>query len=205
MEYKVIYGEYLDSSYVGDKLYAIDCAVYEEKYWGVPENMVARFERNKKSFVVIEDTPGHPVGYIGFLLTGDALWNDIIKDGDTIRDDDIRPDELLDKFEGDDNKLFVISVVILPDHRGREAVSILTDGFIDYLNKIQEEDNCKITAITGTAVSEDGQKFLKRLNFRFYREVGDLGDNPEDKDIVFLCDGDGIKRLLDHELNLKKK
>ncbi|SCW61276.1 hypothetical protein SAMN02910456_02165 [Ruminococcaceae bacterium YRB3002] len=201
MNYRVITGEDIDRSYIA-KLYKIDCTVYEEKYWGELVNMERRYVRNRKSFVIIEDVPGHPVGYINFLLTNDELWEEIVETGDIIRDDDIAPEELREKFEGEDNNLFIISVVILPDYRGKEAASALTDGFIKYLNKIQKEDDCKIKAISGTAVSEDGQKFLRRLNFRCVREVKDLEEGSA-PDLVFVCDGDYLENLLKGKIYIK--
>ena len=54
MTYTVLYGEDVDVPFL-DRLVAVDHACYEPAYWGDPANTVARYERNRRSFVFVVD------------------------------------------------------------------------------------------------------------------------------------------------------
>lgn len=202
--FRVKTGEEFDESYLS-KIYEIDKTVYEKRYWGVLENMVARYRAENRTFVCIEDTAtGDVAGYINFFPVEEKLWKDITETGAVLRDDDIRGDEICpfkqkytdkDVEEGRGYNLFIISVAILPKYRKhKEAVITLTTGFRKYLCKLNDE-GYKIHGISGTAVSDDGMKFMRERYFYLKREVEDIEEGGTDR--VFVCDGELLEMFLD--------
>ncbi len=194
MAYQVLYGEELGVDFL-PQIMDIDCACYSAEYAGELENMVVRYEKNPKSFVCVTDG-GRAIGYINFFPVVPALWEEIVETGMRIRDDDITPEEVADYSTEHENNLFIISVLILPEYRSdRRVIKLLSDSFISYLNRLEAE-GFPIGAISGTAVSEDGEKFLRTRMFRLYREI-------EQHNKVYLCDGIYLKKLLKNELYFK--
>lgn len=175
------------------KIMEIDALCYEAQYVGELRRMEARYERNPRSFVCITD--GETIaGYINFFPTQPALWKEITQTGMTIRDDDIEPSEIAD-YTAEENNLFIISVAIRPEYRGKQAITALTDAFIDYLNQLESE-GFPIKGISATAVSLDGMRFLSSRMFGLYREIE--GGNK-----VYLCKGDYLRCLLKGNLYFK--
>ena len=83
--YGVLRGENMNVSHLRQVM-AIDKIVYgaiDEGFVGTLENMILRFERNRKSFVCITDTDKHTglstiVGYINFFPVCDKLFDQIV-------------------------------------------------------------------------------------------------------------------------------
>ena len=200
--YRVLTGEEFDESFL-EQVMEIDRDVYEPQFVGELENMVERYRRNRRTFVCVMD--GEKLaGYINFFPCTRPLWDDIVKYSPDIRDDDIRGDEIADYVpaspdaKGDEpqNNLFIISVAIAQAYRSDKRVVItLTNGWIDYLNRLDEE-GLGIHAIAATAVSEDGRKFLRSRMFHLYRQISH-------GDCVYLCDGDYLRKLKDGDLYFK--
>lgn len=194
MNYSLLTGEMFEEDFL-ENVMAADRVVYESEYQGVLENMVARYRKNRRTFVCVMDGD-HLAGYINFFPMTEALYQDIVFDSQQIRDDDITPEEV-DIYRNDaPNRLFIISVVILPQYRKtKEAIVALTDGFIDYLNRLQEEGYA-VESIYGTAVSEDGLKALRNLLFVQKRTL-------EDGNILLECKEHYLEKLLRKELYFK--
>lgn len=194
MGYHILTGEEFDESFLSNVM-DVDRACYEEEYVGELANMVARYRKNPRTFVCVMDQD-QLAGYINFFPVTLGLWEEIVEEGMRIRDDDITPEELADYSDTEKNYLFIISVAVRPEYRNdRAVVSMLTDGFIDYLNRLQAE-KLEIGGIAGTAVSEDGQKFLSSRMFSLYREI-------EDGNKVYLCEGMYLEELLKKKLYFK--
>ena len=243
MTYKVLKGEDMDRSYL-DKVFALDKKVYGpigekagEDFVGTIENMVARFNHNNRTFVCLmkEDTL---VGYINFFPVTDKVWEDIVtgprKDSEgnpliieegheLIWDDDLGPNEILPDYLPDTiengevvkhNNLFIISVVIDAEFRGKEAITQLTAAFVDYLNDL-EKKGFGINAISAYAVSSDGEKFLRERMFGIkryivphpFRITSDRADaEKEDSvEVVYLTEGVYLRYLLEHPNMLYRK
>lgn len=194
MAYQVLYGEELGVDFL-PQIMDIDCTCYSAEYAGELGKMVARYEKNPKSFVCVTDE-GKAIGYINFFPVQPALWEEIIETGMHIRDDDITPEEVADYSKEHENRLFILSVVILPAYRDdRSVIQLLSDSFVEYLNRLESE-GFPIGAISGTAVSGDGEKFLRTRLFQLYREI-------EKQNKVYLCDGIYLRKLLKNELYYK--
>lgn len=196
MSLQVINGEDFTLDFL-EKIMSIDRVVYKGEYVGELINMQARYKKNPRSFVCVMD--GERVaGYINFFPVVQSLWEEITETGMKIRDDDICPDEVADYEMGDNavNNLFIISIAIHPDYQNnKNTIIALTDAWIAYLNKLRSE-GFPITAISATAVSEDGKKFLSSHLFCMTREI-------EDGNIVYVCEGSRLAKLLDGDLYFK--
>ena len=195
MNFKLQYGEDFDENYL-KRIMEIDEIVYEEDgYVGELKNMVARYLVDPRQFVCIEDTEsGRLAGYINFIPCTKALYEDIRYQSEHIRDDDIRPQEL-EPLKQTGNDLFIISIALHPDFKDTDAIKDLSNGWIDYLNRL-ETSGYPITSITATAVSPDGRKALHRMQFEQERIL------REDGNIVYVCEGQNLQKLKKKELRL---
>ena len=198
MEYKILTGEGINEDFL-EKIMEVDRECYAKEYVGELANMQVRYRKNKQSFVCVMD--GDLVaGYINFFPVVDSLWEDIVDTGMHIRDDDITADEVVEFCKGEDHNLYILSVVIREQYRGKKqgqkpVVKILTDAFIDYLNKLQS-DGYAINAIAATAVSDGGKKFLRNCMFGERRKL-------TDGNIVYVCEDEYLEKLLSNKLYFK--
>ena len=92
MNYSLLTGEMFEEDFL-ENVMAADRVVYESEYQGVLENMVARYRKNRRTFVCVMDGD-HLAGYINFFPMTEALYQDIVFDSQQIRDDDITPEEV---------------------------------------------------------------------------------------------------------------
>ena len=200
MTFKVLKGEDMNRSHL-DKVFALDTKVYGaigekagEDFVGTIDNMVVRFNYNKRTFVCLLDNDDNIAGYINFVPVTDAVNDDILNgprkdtngnpllsdDGhEVIWDDDLGPDEVLPEYiknteeNGDvikHNNLFIISVVIDEAYRGKEAVTQLTDAFAEYLNNL-EKKGYGINSVSAVAITSAGEKFLRGRMFGIRRFI----------------------------------
>lgn len=173
----------------------IDQECYTGEYVGEISNMIDRYQKNNKSFVcvLVEDKV---IVYINFFAVRDALWEEIIRDGDVIRDDDIKPYEMAD-YQKEGNRLYILSIAITEKYRDqKQVIKLLTDNFIKYLNELNS--TYKIEAIAGVAVSADGRKYLSNCRFSKVRKL-------KDGNVVFVCDTDSLEKLLMNDLKFTAK
>lgn len=189
MDFKVVFGGDFDETLL-ESIMDVDRECYEGEYVGELKNMIARYREIQESFVCIldEDTV---VGYINFFPVCDELWDDIISKGNIIRDDDIEPFEMM-QYKEHGNHLYILSVAIKEKYRDQKfLVKLLTDSFIEYLNRLN--NTYKIDAIAGTAVSQDGKKYLRGCRFNEVRRLSD-------GNVVYVCEGTNLKRFLSNDL-----
>ncbi len=194
MQFKVLTGWEFDTDFL-PKIMELDRIVYSAEYAGELENMVARYQANRDSFVcVMDEEHGRLAGYINFFPCTEALYQDILYQTSVIRDDDIRADEIA-QYDTETNHLFVISIALHPDYRGGEAIAVLSDAWIAHLNRIQEA-GYPITDLSAIAVSQDGRKALRNYLFTVERKL-------DDGNIVYLCQERFLEKLLSHDLYFK--
>lgn len=194
MSFTVRFGEEVDAAYL-DKLVPVDQACYSEEYWGDPQKTVDRYLKNRRSFVFVEDDEtGRLAGYINFFPCEEGLYLDNLERCPVIRDDDILPEEVA-PYRTDANHLFVISLAVHPDYQGTEVIKLLSNGWVEYLNRLESE-GLPITDIMGTAVSPHGKKALANYLFREVRTL-------EDGNTVYICDGKLLRHLLAGQLEVR--
>ena len=91
--------------------------------------------------------------------------------------------------------MFVISLAVHPDYQGTEVIKLLSNGWVEYLNRLEAE-GLPITDIMGTAVSPHGKKALANYLFREVRTL-------EDGNTVYICDGKLLRHLLAGQLEVR--
>lgn len=176
-------------------VYEIEKKTYSAELCGILENQIARYEFENDSFLLVYDGDAL-VGYVNFLLLSDTLFEQMKdKSRHEMRDDDISPSELCHWRRDSLNHLFIISVVVIPEYRGGEAVKMLGNGLLEYIRE-KENAGYPIGSISGSAVSDGGSNFMKRFRGVFHKEV-DGGY------LYFLSEEKNIRELISNGLLLK--
>lgn len=179
-----------------EQVFAIDVMTYSPELCGDIENMYKRYERCKDTFLLLYDDD-YLAGYVCFLPIGASLYTQLNDPQDrAMRDDDISPKEMSSWRRGALNHLFILSVVIQPDYRDGKAIRILTDGLLDYLRE-KEREGYLIGSIAGSAVSEGGVNFVRRLHATYLKEL-DGGY------LYYVANREQVKELLQNGLALQK-
>ncbi len=195
MEFRILTGEDFDETYLS-KVLEIDEMVYAEAgYVGELKNIIARYQAEPRQFVCLEEVDTNRLaGYINFLPCSVNLYEDIRYQSQHIRDDDITPEELVPLHKGDQH-IYLASIALHPDYKDTGAIKELTNHWIDYLNQLLEQGYA-IKSLTATAVSPDGRRALHRMQFEEERIL------KEDGNILYVCEGDHLHKLLNKELRL---
>ena len=144
----------------------LDSLAYNEDMQGTYDSISNRFKKNKESYILAYDNK-KLIGYICFFPISDELYNEMLV-SDTMKDDDISPDDIVSYKEGKKHNIFIISIVIDPSYRDKEAIKLITNEFIKFIKEKNENDYI-IDKVLGTTVSDDGFKFATRLNFKVYK------------------------------------
>ena len=153
-----------------DDVFELDKQVYPAALCGKKENLQSRFEKNNDTFILAYDGD-RLVGYINLFPISQKLDNELCsKSNDRMRDDDITPQEVAVWQTEKENNVFIISVVISPDYRNGEAIILLGNGLLSFLRE-KEAKGYKIASISGSAVSNGGEKFLKRFRARLVKPL----------------------------------
>ncbi|HHU60204.1 TPA: hypothetical protein GXZ34_04735 [bacterium] len=102
------------------------------------------------------------VGYINFI----ALTKEAYQKFKTaqIRDTDLTSKDILPFVADKENYCLFMSIVIHPNFRNGDAVKILTKAWQYKLQQL-EKKGVKIKSILADCVSEDGERYIKRLGF----------------------------------------
>lgn len=144
----------------------LDSLAYNEDMQGTYDSINNRFKKNKDSYILAYDNK-KLVGYICFFPISDELYSEMLI-SDTMKDDDISPDDIVSYKKGKKHNIFIISIVINPSYRDKEAIKLITNEFIKFIKEKNENDYI-IDKVLGTTVSDDGFKFATRLNFKVYK------------------------------------
>lgn len=177
-----------------EKVMELDRIVYSPEYAGELQNMEARYEANRDSFIcIVDEEQDRLAGYINYFPCTDALCRSI-ETTSVIRDDDISAEEVAPYVKGE-NRLFVISIAVHPDYRDRNVIIRLSDAWIAHLNELSMQ-GYKTAGISAIAVSEDGRKALRNYMFTIDRIL-------DDNNVVYVCQGKALEKLLSHDLYFK--
>lgn len=192
LEYKT--GLTADNGFLDD-VFAIDKQVYSPTLCGDIENLYKRYLKCPDSYILAY-FKDRLVGYVTIFPVGDELFAQM--NGPNfrkMRDDDIMPSELEDWRTDAYNNLFILSVAIIPGYRGGETVKFLGNRLLEFLRD-KEKNGYKIGSIAGSAVSDGGERFIRRLH----------GDYVKDLDHGYrylFADRKNIEELLKNGLLLK--
>ena len=116
----------------------LDSLAYNEDMQGTYDSISNRFKKNKESYILAYDNK-KLIGYICFFPISDELYSEMLI-SDTMKDDDISPDDIVSYKEGKKHNIFIISIVIDPSYRDKEAIKLITNEFIKFIKEKNEND-----------------------------------------------------------------
>ena len=157
----VKYTEKFDIKLIDDIL-EIDSKVYPKQLQGTFEEIYDRFKVNLNMFILLYDGI-KLIGYLCLFPIKYELYENIIND-DKLFDSNISG-ELLEEYKPFNTyKTYLISAVIVPEYQGKGLSKYLINGFYQFLlNK--KKKNILFSSALSTAVTTDGEKMLKKMNF----------------------------------------
>ena len=173
-----------------EEIIQLDNKFYKEEYTWSDEYQKAVYERNKDSFIAVTND-NKLVGYLNFLNISDNVYNQMLKSNVIIDEYDLK--DIMPFTEN--NNILICSIVIDKEYQNTGVVKYLTDGLLARLKEL-EKNNYHIKTLSGTAVSEDGQKLLKILGLT---DIKLLDDNNH----LFINDKDVVKNM-ENSINILK-
>lgn len=178
-----------------DDVYEIDKQVYSPVLCGDIKNLYKRYKKCPDSYVLLYFMD-RLVGYISVLNMGDELYNQMNDPSyHGMRDDDIMPEELDDWKKDEMNHLFILSVAIIPGYRDGNVIKVLGNKFLEFLRD-KENNGYKIGSLAGSAVSDGGERFLRRFRGEYIKDL-------EHGYRYIFADRKNIEELLKNGLLLK--
>lgn len=168
-EFFVKYGNNAPNGFVKD-VFQLDEYIYSKELCGEIKQLEKRTKFCKDSFILLYDKD-ILIGYLNFFPISNQLFLEMNDPNNHImRDDDIEPDEMEIWRKNEKHDIFIISVVLLPQYRKSNAIVVLSNSFLEYLR--QKNDNgYYISSISGTAISNEGAKFLQRFRAKYNRTL----------------------------------
>lgn len=155
-------GDDLDKKFI-DEILEIDASVYPEHLQGTFEEVYGRFCANRDMFVLLYDDK-RLIGYLCLFPIKNSLYEEI-SNGDKLFDSDI-PGEMLEQYKPHNAyKLYLISMVIIPEYQKKGLSKYLEKGFFNFIHEKKKEDVI-FSSILSSAVTDDGKQMLERMGFK---------------------------------------
>jgi GNAT superfamily N-acetyltransferase len=152
----------LDKDFINEIL-EIDASVYPEHLQGTFEEVYGRFCANRDMFVLLYDDK-KLIGYLCLFPIKDAMYEQITGEN-KLFDSDI-PGEMLEQYKPHTvYKLYLISMVILPEYQKKGLSKHLIKGFYNFMLE-KKKNNISFTEILSSAVTDDGKQMLERMGFK---------------------------------------
>ena len=143
----------------------LDEKVYAADLTGSYRSVKERYDANKDSYLLaIEEATKEIIGYLCFFpITTELKEN--MKRSDVMIDDIIKGSDIIPYEQGKKHTVYIISVVVHPNYKGKGVSRLLTQALVDF---IQEKAALEITIeeLLATAVSIGGKNLLQHLDFQ---------------------------------------
>ena len=156
------YSHQVSDDFILDILH-IDETVFEPTARGTENSLLARYNANRESYILVYDE-SQIVGYLAFFPISNDLSMRILNEDkpfdDNIQAEDILPEYVLDNcFD-----MFIISIAILPEYNGRGIGRELMGMYFGF---IREKINigCQIRKTYSYAFTDAGSKILAKFGF----------------------------------------
>jgi len=158
----VQYSNDLDKIFINEIL-EIDASVYPEHLQGTFKEVYGRFCANRDMFVLLYDDK-KLIGYLCLFPIKNSLYEEILN-GDKLFDSNI-PGEMLEQYKPNNiYKLFLISMVIIPEYQKKGLSKYLVKGFYNFIHQ-KKKENIIFSSILSSAVTDDGKQMLERMGFK---------------------------------------
>lgn len=161
---------------------------------------------------------GRILGYINYLTMGEELHHEILhpnleaylKD-QTIRDDGITGDQLVQWSKEKPNHLFILSITIDKPYQDTDVIKTLSEAFVQEL-RAKEAEGYMIGSITGDTVSDHGEKAMRMFRCEPASPDGKPltlpameSDASGHEVTVVIADGERLRELIRTGLDIPKK
>lgn len=182
MKYSIKESSRVKEDFLEDIL-QLDSIVFPAELQGDIVSLTDRYQKNKEMYLLLYKE-SKIIGYMCFFPITSGLSKDIYEQN-TIHDDDITSKDICLYQKESKTDVYILSVVIHPEERDGQAVKLLTNYFVEYVKgKIKE--GYLLGRIIGTAVSNDGIKFLSNLNLKKVKNI-------EEEYVLMDCEAVEVK------------
>lgn len=147
---------------------SLDDIVYEKNLTGTFESVSIRYKTNEEMFIFAIDETDKMRGYICFFPISERLCNKIDNEQEMF-DDNIKADDVVQYSKNRVNNVFIISVAVFPEFKGKGIGFNLVKEMFDYLGSLSGL-GYDIGKIYATTTSNDGEKLLSKYNFQKVRD-----------------------------------
>jgi GNAT superfamily N-acetyltransferase len=152
----------LDKEFINEIL-EIDASVYPKHLQGTFEEVYGRFCANRDMFVLLYDEK-KLIGYLCLFPIKDTMYAQITGEN-KLFDSDI-PGEMLEQYRPHNvYKLYLISMVIIPEYQKKGLSKHLIKGFYHFILE-KKKKNILFSVILSSAVTNDGKLMLERMGFK---------------------------------------
>ena len=142
----------------------IDRLSFHKNTFASLESDVERYEAYENSyFLVLHDD--EVIGYLCYFPVTKDFYNRVLEEN-RVYDGDIRGLDVRGFQDDGPNYVFVMSVAILPGHRGKGLSKYLAKALEDELSRHEIDD------VVSYAVSSSGERFLSGLGLRPFKDMG---------------------------------
>ena len=152
------------------QVYHLDKLVYTEAMAGNIESDSKRFRKVPESFLLLREED-QIIGYICFFPVTDVFYEGMLE-SDNLYDNNIVPKDMEIFEKNRRHHIFIISMVINPEFKGKGLFRLLTKTFKERI-KQYNDDNYIISDISGYAVSGPGEHILKSFGCKIIKEIFD--------------------------------
>jgi hypothetical protein len=144
----------------------LDKDTYEDKDAGILELCLSWYQKNPLVYTVIKCND-EVIGYINFLPLKKSCYM-LYKSG-KIHDWQIKPKDIDNYIPNNAYNCLLTSIVLKEEYRDGQTVKLLWNGFLEKLQNFKKQ-NINIDYVLADCVSDDGEKFVKKLGFYFVCE-----------------------------------
>jgi len=188
------YNKILDDE-MFDDIRKLDEKFYGKEYLWDKNYQKIIYNENKKSFIIAVDDNGKVIGYLNYLNINAQKFDYIKKTKEIV---DFFNFKAIKRFSKKlDTYIIIDSIVIDKKWQNTEIISSITNSFIKELVKLYN-NGYKIKGITGTSVSKDGYKFLKRLGLKEFKKL-------EDENYLFILENDDFEKFIEEKRKIYEK
>ena len=114
---------------------SLDDIVYDKKLTGTFESVSNRYKTNEEMFIFAIDETDKMCGYICFFPISDTLCKRIDTEFNMI-DDNIEPQDVMQYNKNKVNNIFIISVAVFPEFKGKGIGFSLAKEMFEYLESL---------------------------------------------------------------------
>jgi len=142
---------------------SLDDVVYDKNLVGTFESVSTRYKAHEEMFIFAVDESNKMCGYICFFPISNKLRNEL-ENGQEMFDDNISAQDIKQYSKNEINNIYIISIAVYPEYRGKGIGFNLVKDMFNYLGKLSGL-GYEIGKVYCTVTSQDGYKVFSKFNF----------------------------------------